>query len=194
MIEHIEKKIVPDYLEETLLDNYRDYEKICVKGSHEEKVWFYYVDVFLSSINAKVTMYRGKKRKINFISDVFSVSDEACAILMLINYFDRWKMMAAEPDKRKHKRKEFDAKFTSSRKGSRTKSWSDEGRKTFNEWCFKIQELRKEESSGRMIEELTKNHFRGNWTERQEPIQSEEISFDVFEEDSWTEGVNTLPV
>ena len=49
--------------------------------------------------------------------------------------------MAAELDKKKHEKKKFDAKFTSSRKGSRTKSCADKGRKIFNEWCFKIQEL-----------------------------------------------------
>ena len=82
-----------------------------------------------------------KKSKTEVISKVFTVSDEACAILMIINYLEWWRKMAEEPDKRKVKEAAFDAQFTSSCKGTRRNTWSDEGRKTFNEWCFKIAKL-----------------------------------------------------
>ena len=138
-------------------------------------------------------MYRGKRRKVNFISDIFTVSDEACAVLMMIKYLERWKMMAAEPDKKKYKDRLFNAKFTSSRKGTKTNWWSDKGKETFNKWCFRIHELRKKENSGRMVKELTRNHFIGE-SATLRAVEHQVVTFDVFEEESWTEGIKMLPV
>ena len=105
---------------------------ISIKDNNKEKVWLYYVSIFLSRTNTKFTMYKGKRRRLHLISTIFIIPDEACTVTMMINYLEQSKMTTAEPDKKNDKINEFDAKFTSSKKGTRVNFWSDEGKVTFN--------------------------------------------------------------
>ena len=61
--EHIEQNIIPEDLKERLLSNYRDYDKILIENSQEEKVWLYFVDTFLSGVNAKVICTEEKEEE-----------------------------------------------------------------------------------------------------------------------------------
>lgn len=139
-------------------------------------------------MNAKETNYRAKsmKRKKELISDVFTVTDEACAVMMVKNYLGRWRKMSEEKDSTKHRGAEFDAKFTSSRKGKRVNTWSDEGRQKFHEWCFKIAKLRQKTETGKQIDELTRNHYRGG-KNHVETKESQAPTFLVYEEKEWEE-------
>ena len=76
---------------------------------------------------------------------MFSVSDEAFAVMMIDNYEERWKLQTIEKDKKKWRSDpNYQAKYTSSTKGVHNNSWSEEGMKSFYDWCRKIQELRKD--------------------------------------------------
>ena len=95
-------------------------------------------------MNTQVTKF--KKRKSNIkTSEIFSVSDEAFAVMMIDNYEERWKLQTIEKDKKKWRSDpNYQAKYTSSTKGVHNNSWSEEGMKSFYDWCHKIQELRKD--------------------------------------------------
>ena len=44
-----------------LLEKYREYDLISQEGSQENKAWIYFVETFLSAVNAKVTNFKEKK-------------------------------------------------------------------------------------------------------------------------------------
>ena len=63
---------------------------------------------------------------------MFSVSDEAFAVMMIDNYEERWKLQTIEKDKKKWRSDpNYQAKYTSSTKGVHNNSWSEEGMKSF---------------------------------------------------------------
>ena len=89
---------VPDNFLTNLMTGYRDYldENGGVrkdrKGSFEAFVYF--LDRMLPSVNTAVNKYNGPQRKTMGFSAVFSVNDEAFALVMMENYVERWKLLA----------------------------------------------------------------------------------------------------
>ena len=85
----------------------------------------------------------------------FTVSDEAFAIMLLLNYEKRWSNQVRVPTtKREDLNKDplYETKFTSSTKGYSKCSWSEEGIALYNEWYGKIAKLRAFGSTGELLE------------------------------------------
>ena len=110
--------------------------------------FYYFVTRMLSSVNNKITNFEGKKANILF-GEIFSVSDEAYALIILINELHVWKEQIKE--KKKQNKNKLKCKFVSPRSGKKD-SWSNEGRMMYNNLCRKIKELRSNESTGNNIE------------------------------------------
>ena len=60
--------------------------------------FYYFVTRMLSSVNNKITNFEGKKANILF-GEIFSVSDEAYALISLINELHVWKEQIKEKKK-----------------------------------------------------------------------------------------------
>lgn len=105
----------------------------------------------LPAVNASQTKYQTRK-KTRLLSEIFTVTDEAFGIMLLENYEERWNKQYLESDKTKWRNKDMNAKYTSSKNGVKTNTWSTEGRNKFCDWCKRVEILRKEESTGKQVE------------------------------------------
>lgn len=121
---------------------------------------------------------------------MFLVSDEAFAVMMIDNYEERWKFQTIEKDKKKWRSDpNYQAKYTSSTKGVHNNSWSEEGMKSFYDWCRKIQELRKDKKSGMVLEEEVLAHYRGLNNVPSDSVSDNTeksiLLYEEFVEDGW---------
>ena len=92
---------VPDNLVEKLNENYRDYldgnGTLIPEREENFKAFVYFVDRILTSVNAKVNDYSPRIRKKALLKSVYSVSDEAFALITLENYCTCWiRMLEAQ--------------------------------------------------------------------------------------------------
>ena len=132
--------------EDTLLISYRT---VC------DDDFFYFVTRILAAVNASNTTFDSKKTSI-LLSDIFSVSDEAYALITLLNECHVWEEQAkdkSERDESKMKRKFVNA--TSGKKNS----WTKEGMKIFHILCNKIAALRNDSVRGKGFEEMLRTKF-----------------------------------
>ena len=167
----------PDILQEHY-GKYFDCDGILIEGRKENyDAFLYYLDRILPSVSADVTKYHGETRCIVPLSAVFKTTDEAFALLMVINYFERWVKIVKDEldnkensesvvdrvtldDKRKRFR-EFKGKYTSSCNGLVRGGWDDKGIQHYNELCQMVKEIRQDKTSREMLDEKIKNHWRG---------------------------------
>ena len=138
---------VPVDLCRLLMEKCRDYHN---SDPHKE-AWMYFTRRILPSVNACNTKYERRKHN-ELLSKCFSYTDEAFALLMLINYEPRWRSQHAAklqfPDATNKERevKWEDARCTSSTDGTRRgQSWKKEGVVQFNVLCAMVQEQRSRE-------------------------------------------------
>lgn len=161
----METTIIPEEgLCEFLLDDtYRDYldGEGQLREDRMEKyrafVWF--VQNIVYSVNSTETELKRKEAEIDedvdFISKAFTISDEAFAVMLLLNYEKRWSNQVKFPTKSReelNKNPLYETRFTSSTKGYCKCSWSDEGIALYNEWYGKIAKLRALASTGKLLE------------------------------------------
>jgi hypothetical protein len=119
-----------------LLRNYRQ------NTTHGKKLYIYFATRILASVNAEITNFKSKKMK-TLISDCFTVTDEAFALLILLNSESVWRNQVKEPDKTKWNSEEkFQFRFTKKNGGKRTNSWSNEGLKRFRQLCKTVKKAR----------------------------------------------------
>jgi len=133
--------------------------------------FLYHVDRMLPSVSADVTKYHGETRCIVPLSAIFKITDEAFALLMVVNYFERWVTIAQHDDNKENnddtvgdkrsRYRELKGKYTSSSNGLVRGGWSYEGIKHYNDFCNMVKELRQDKSSREMLDEKVKNHWRG---------------------------------
>lgn len=91
----------------------------------------------------------------DFLTKSFTIWDEAFAVMLLLNYEERWKNQVKFPtDKREELNKDplYKTKFMSSNKGYSKCSWSEEGIALYKEWYGKIARLRACASTGKLLE------------------------------------------
>ena len=133
--------------------------------------FLYHVDRMLPSVSADVTKYNGETRCIVPLSAIFKITDEAFALLMVVNYFERWVTIAQHDDNKENnddtvgdkrsRYRELKGKYTSSSNGLVLGGWSDKGIQHYNDFCNMVKELRQEKTSREMLDEKLKNHWRG---------------------------------
>jgi hypothetical protein len=76
---------VPENFSKLLLERYRNY------GDSEihKRVFQYFVTRILPAVNAKSTRFQWQKYT-DLLADVFSYTDEAFGLLLVVNYEVRW--------------------------------------------------------------------------------------------------------
>ena len=137
----------------------------------------YFMRRVLGAVSPKQNDFKIKKHK-STISEIFSATDEAFALLFLFNDYESWNNSGNG--------KKTQKRFTDSRVGSK-EGWSLEGRMLFIKLVKEITKRRAEESS-RTIETALMAHYRESVGEDREErerkrrkLQEEEMKFDVTE-------------
>jgi hypothetical protein len=146
---------VPVNFANLILDKYRGFG---TSKEHREAFLYFTNRGVLPSVNASYTKFeRSKYRKT--ISECFSYTDEAFALLMVANYEPRWTSqyeatLEYPGGSRKTREKKWkDARYTSSTEGSRRgQSWTKEGLLRFNSLCEMVKGQRAIEETGITVE------------------------------------------
>ena len=159
-----EDRVLPDDLGKVLLSGtYRNYlaadGEIRDGREQDYKVYKWFVSNILPCINYEHTNIAAQNVRENgyhdFITRVYTESDEAFAVLMVSNYEQRWRNQHQHPtrDKRLLKRDPLYAtKYTSSVRGYCKLPWSSTGIKVFNDQISKIGKLRAAQRTGIQLE------------------------------------------
>ena len=136
----------------SLHPNYRCFEET---GLEEFE---YFCDRILSRLQSRDTRYKERKTK-EPLSEIFTASDEAFAVLMIYNEMDRWEnipdpaaLEILELSKKRKWKNTVEKKFCSATRGS-SDGWKDEGKKMFNALVHNIEELRKDPATGSDFEQ-----------------------------------------
>ena len=143
------------------------------------EAFLYFIDRILPSVNFETNNYNAVSKKTKLLSNCFSKTDEAFALVNVMNYYQRWtrKLMALESRKRErngqigaseerplpHQQgaEWFRAKWTSSGDGMVYSGWKKEGIDEFTRRTHHIESLRSLPASGRMLEEKIRDHWKG---------------------------------
>jgi hypothetical protein len=145
---------VPMNFATLILDKYRDFG---TSKDHRD-AFVYFTNRILPSVNASITKFERLKYQ-KTMSECFTYTDEAFALLMVVNYEARWTsqhvaLMENPQESRKAREKLWkDARYTSSTEGSRRgQSWTKEGMLKFNSLCEMVKTQRDKEETGITVE------------------------------------------
>lgn len=161
--------VLPDNLGDVLMDFcYRDYigsnGRLCPGRESDYKIFKWFVTNILCSVNCELTTGLSKQvEKMghpDFVSRTFTASDEAFAILVVVNYEKRWRNQVLHPTKDRKKLRDdeiYRTKFTSSKRGFSKLPWDEEGIKLYNDTMKKIEGARGNKQTGVLLESWLKN-------------------------------------
>lgn len=182
---------VPENFEENLTENYRDYvdakENVLPGREDNLKAWIYFTSRILSSVNSEVNKYSAFEMKTKMISDCFTASDEAFALVMVKNYVRSWIRKLEIKDSKMRARLDEDsarargeeptppqedaphlmpkewsyARWTGSQDGNKISGWDEEGIEEFNKDARKIKTLRAGTVTGKTLETYLKKYWKG---------------------------------
>jgi len=163
---------LPENLGDRLLEDFRNYIGAdgAVRGDRKEdyELYVWFVENILSSVNYEVTLRKCKEARLrnqrDIVSRAYKPSDEAFAIMLLVNYEKRWRNLVLHPTKSRsalNSGELYATKYTSSMRGYSKLSWKQEGIEEFNRWIRDIVELRKEAKTGRLLEECVERTISG---------------------------------
>ena len=117
------------------------------RGTEPSQGFLYFLERIVAAISPKTTNFKRGQTRIQ-ISKIFTVSDEAFALLFLFNEYDGWKARIQNSldyesydtsDSEDIKKTRMKKRFTDSKIGSR-EGWSYEGRKLY---LFLFKEVEK---------------------------------------------------
>eukprot|EP00980_Cylindrotheca_fusiformis_P015816 scaffold4629_cov75-Cylindrotheca_fusiformis.AAC.1 len=162
--------VPPGFADGLLFDKYRDYEGDGVNVQARKAAFNYFVDRLLPKIYYDTHKFK-KDRTTKLLSEFVNVSDEAFAVLVVMNYVQRWEKQLEGGDKKAWTRSEYDGKFTSSNKGSRVDTWGLEGHATFIKLTNDIKDKRgaNKRTGEKLEKEILERHkirFGGNISSR----------------------------
>ena len=130
---------------------YRKYDN----ADNEE--YYHFVTRILSAVNPIVNNFRGRKER-ELLSDIFSVSDEAYALMIIYNEYHVWENhMKRKDDPNIQKRPK---RFCDPSSGSKD-GWTLEGRNLFRRLCREVEKLRGAPDTGEQFEQKMRERFRG---------------------------------
>jgi hypothetical protein len=156
-------KDMPPNFSTLLLEKYRNYGE-----SVQHKTAFqYFAGRILPAVNTNVTKY-DKLKYSKTITERFIYTDEAFALMLVVNYEARWVSqydaavrLGGGKIMKDQSRHWVDARFTSAMVGSRWGvSWSKEGLLKFNSLAKMVKLQRESEVTGTDVEEDLRNWFR----------------------------------
>ena len=120
--------------------------------------FYYFVTRILSSVNARNNDFNGNKRGTeNLLSEIFSVEDEAFALLMLYNELHVWE---SGLKKKKDGSVKMEQKRFCDAKSGRRIGWALEGKVLFYKLCAEIKDLRRNPQTGELFEKQMRERFR----------------------------------
>ena len=102
----------------------------------------YFASKVLPCVNARRTNFKVKHRT-QLLSKIFTVSDEAYALALLINEYDSYQFKLQNKDEGSIRPTK---PFTSSASGSKL-GWNRTGRETYMDLCKKVKKLRNQQIS-----------------------------------------------
>jgi len=203
---------VPENFEENLLEYYREYldesGNLIPARKKNYEAYIYFIRRILPSVNYEMTDYGNVAKKTMVLSECFTVSDEAFALVMVLNYTLRWIRQMVKKESKKaellgrewvmdprardgtlgndvpaHEKTDewFNARWTGSHEGNKCSGWSAEGIEKFSELAKNIQALRAERWSGEKLEEHVKDYWNGTLKEKKERKKQKLVT--AFQED-----------
>jgi hypothetical protein len=132
MTEAYDKEELPDMTELLLL----------CQGCEAE--WFWFDNNVIECVSGKRAW--GKEKSMKVLTESITASDEAFALLLLINNWDKWLAEEEKPPRKK------DPMYTGSTKGNKKfQGWSDLGIAKYNELLEKVEHDR-DSMQGKEIE------------------------------------------
>ena len=163
----IKEDPVTNDLAATSVDAYRDYfdEVGRVKNQEGLDCFLFFLNNVLCAVNAKLTKFGtscNKERAKYFLSEVFSASDEAFALLLIKNYHHRWSKLLSQDTTyggKSSRSKDLDAKYTSSNSGVKNQGYSEAGLLRFWELVQIVTDKRAANSTGRNFEQALKQYI-----------------------------------
>lgn len=111
------------------------------------EAFYYFVLRILSCVNTTQTKFgdnQTKTRLGSLISDRFTASDEAFALVMIDNYFEKWQVHAKTP---KAQWKFAEAKYSSSGQGNKMQGWMKKGIEQYSRFCKMVEGRRADRKS-----------------------------------------------
>lgn len=137
----------------------------------------FFVDNILSKINPKVSNF-ASLRTSAVLSDIFTVTDEAFALVMVLNQLDNWKELSKPKGNRCSKK--MKKLFTAPTSGGR-QSWTAEGRDIYHAICREVEKLRADTIRGSTFEdgllEYYQTKYNGNKKRRIQVEESTEVHY-----------------
>ena len=157
----------------TINPNYRRY------GNASNESFFYFINRILPAMNPTQSKFKQDKDK-KLISEMFSVADEAFALVVLFNEYDVWEeQIIAEDEGRQPAKKK---RFCDSKSGRRD-GWKREGKNLFFKLCMEVEKLRSDPETGKELEEKVKYRLAGGCEEQDEEGNDEsgqEPDIDIY--------------
>lgn len=103
----------------------------------------YFVERILSAINSSTTGYRRRRRR-HKLSEIFHETDEAFALLMLRNEWDRWELSGQKQGERltQEERRSTPKKFTENAAPGSPEGWSLAGRELYSQLIEEVSRRR----------------------------------------------------
>ena len=124
----------------------------------DNKEFLFFVENILAKINPKYSNFEENKTKI-VISQIFTITDEAFALTMVLNQCANWKELAK--DKNKRSRESLKKLFTRPISGCRN-SWNMEGQMIFYDVQREIKKLRENPETGIKFETNLMQHYQAS--------------------------------
>ena len=141
-----------DKEEKVLHPDYRAY------GSADNPEFYYFVTRILASVNARNNNFNGNtKGTEHLLSKIFTVEDEAFALLMLYNELHVWESALR---KKKDPSLKLEQKRFCDAKSGRRDGWAPEGKVLYRKLCAEIKELRQDPKTGEAFEKQMRERFR----------------------------------
>lgn len=127
-------------------------------GTVDNPEFYYFVTRILASVNARNNNFNGNtKGTERLLSEIFTVEDEAFALLMLYNELHVWESALK---KKKDKSVKLEQKRYCDAKSGRRDGWAREGKVMYNKICAEIKELRQDPQTGEEFEKHMRERFR----------------------------------
>lgn len=154
----------PENFEHNLFENYRDYldenGELLPEREKNYEAFEYFVNRILKSVNTRQTRLgseTGEDESSHDIMAKFTVSDEAFALVLVQNYYEKWKKQSEETSREKWK--QVPGRWTSSEQGNKAQGWDDDGIEAFFTNCEMVEKKRGEKRTGELVDQL--------WRDRQ---------------------------
>ena len=147
----------------------------------------YFVNRILAAVNVRNTQYHLRKHN-KKISDIFSVSDEAFALLLLFNEFKRWnlkgKKLADKPNSAgiltPDEIKETQKPFTGGNIGD-PQGFSLEGRKVYSNLYEQVERLRDTRQSRELEQKILEEEEKAKVCKKERRRNTKEDTWNVME-------------